>query len=339
MNYMTKTVSVVIPVRNENKYLEGFLQSLLQQSYPKQQMEWLFVDGMSTDDTRAILQAHAEDRPDLIRIIENPEQTVPYAMNRGIRAAAGKYIVRLDAHSEYAPDYIERCVWHLEHSDADNVGGVAEAAGRNPMGKTIAKVLGSRFGVGNSQFRTGGQGYVDTVPFGAYRREIFDRIGYYDERLTRNQDNELNFRVRKHGGKILLAPDIRFTYYGRDTVASLAKMARQNGYWNVVTMHLMPGSMGVRHFIPLVFVVSLILLPLLGFLHPLFHRLLLAELVLYFALAFAFAWRLKDNMREFALLVFLFPLFHISYGLGSLHGILDTFITKKALRTRGKENA
>lgn len=333
---MNKRVSVVIPIRNEQPYLDDFIDSLDRQTFTKEKMEWIFVDGMSTDDTLQILTQAKEKHPDRIRIFSNPDKTVPFAMNIGIRAATGDYIIRLDVHSLYAPDYIERCVWHLDHSDADNVGGVAQAAGRNPIGETISKVLGSRFGVGNSQFRTGGQGYVDTVPFGAYRREVFERIGYYDERLTRNQDNELNFRIRKNGGRILLVPDIRFTYFGRDTVAGLLKMARQNGYWNVVTMRLMPGSMGVRHFIPLAFVVSLLLLPLLAFLHPFFAGLLIAELIAYVTLDLFFSVRLSKSWKENFLLLILFPLFHGNYGIGSLHGLWDTFITGKALKSTGK---
>ncbi|MDI9502153.1 MAG: glycosyltransferase family 2 protein [Bacillota bacterium] len=329
---MEKHVSVVVPIRNESRYIEDFLHSLEQQTYPKEKMEWILVDGMSEDRTVHILHAYDEKHPGLLRVLENPDRTVPYAMNTGIRAAKGRYIIRLDAHSRYAPDYIEKCVLHLERSGADNVGGVAETVSRTKTGRTIAKVLSSRFGVGDSEFRTTGRGgYVDTVPFGAFPRELFDRIGYYDERLTRNQDNELNFRIRKNGGKILLSPDIRFQYFGRDTVHSLLKMARQNGYWNVITMQLMPGSMGIRHFIPLLFVVSLLVLPVLGFVHPLFHWLLLAEGVAYMALNALFSARAAESAGEFFFLLALFPLFHINYGAGSLRGVWRVYITRDAL--------
>ena len=239
-------------------------------------MEWILVDGMSEDRTVHILHAYDEKHPGLLRVLENPDRTVPYAMNTGIRAAKGRFIIRLDAHSRYAPDYIEKCVLHLERSGADNVGGVAETVSRTKTGRTIAKVLSSRFGVGDSEFRTTGRGgYVDTVPFGAFPRELFDRIGYYDERLTRNQDNELNFRIRKNGGKILLSPDIRFQYFGRDTVHSLLKMA-QNGFTgrHHHAADAAPWESGIYPFI--VCGVSFGI-AVLGFVHPLFHWLLLAE--------------------------------------------------------------
>lgn len=143
--------------------------------------------------------------------------------------------------------------------DADNVGGVAETKANGFVGNCIAKMLSSRFGVGNSEFRTNGKsGYVDTVPFGAFRREVFSKYGGYDERLVRNQDNEMNYRIRKNGGKIYLADDIHLSYYCRDSIKGISDMAKKNGMWNVITMKLCPGAMGIRHFVPLVFVLSII---------------------------------------------------------------------------------
>jgi len=193
-------VSVVMPVYNEEKYIDRCIQSLLLQDYPKEAMEWIFVDGMSADRTVEIISGYAERYPDLISIYENPNRTVPCAMNIGISKARGKYIMRLDAHAEYAPDYISKCVYYLDTTDAENVGGVAETKALTEFGCTIAKMLSTRFGVGNSCFRTGGgSGYVDTVPFGAFRREVFEKYGNFDERLTRNEDNEINYRIRKKG--------------------------------------------------------------------------------------------------------------------------------------------
>ena len=334
---MTPFISVVIPVLNEKNYIEACLESLLEQTYPKESMEWIFVDGMSHDGTKEILDQWHKNHPGLIRVFENPQKTVPFAMNKGIVESKGKYIVRMDVHSTYYPDYIEKCVHYLETTDAMNVGGMAETKSRGAMGAIITKVLSSPFGVGNSQFRIGGKGgEVDTVPFGAFRREVFDQVGLYDERLTRNQDNELNFRIRKAGGKILLFPDIRFIYYGRETVASLLKMARTNGYWNVLTMKIMPGSMGLRHFIPFLFLLSLIVLPLLGLVHPFFWWLLLVEAILYLALAAYFSAKQADNSKEFFWILFLFPLFHIHYGWGSLKGIIRTFIVRNAWSERNE---
>lgn len=337
---MKPMISVVIPVRNEKNYVKPCIESLLEQTYPKDKMEWIFVDGMSDDGTRDALRDYQKQYPNQIQILDNPEKTVPYAMNRGIRRAIGKYIVRLDMHSTFYPDYIERCIHYLETTDAMNVGGMAETKSRGAMGEIITKVLSSPFGVGNAQFRIGGKGgEVDTVPFGAFRKEVFDTVGLYDERLTRNQDNELNFRIRKSGGKILLCPDIRFVYYGRETVASLLKMARTNGYWNVITMKIMPGSMGLRHFIPLVFLLSVIALPLLGLLHPMFWWLFLEEMLLYFGLGAYFSAKQDSSLKEFVYVWGLFPLFHLHYGWGSLKGLFRTYITKDALEQKEKAHA
>lgn len=257
-----KFISVVMPVYNEEKYIENCIESLLLQDYPQQYMEWIFVDGCSDDDTQKLIAKYINEYPDLIKLFNNPQKTVPYAMNIGIKEAKGEYIIRLDAHADYNREYISKCVHYLNTTDADNVGGIAETKSKGFVGGCIAKMLSSKFGVGNSQFRTNGvSGYVDTVPFGAFRKEVFDRWGGYNERLTRNQDNEMNYRIRKNGGKIYLANDIRFSYYCRESIKGISNMAVKNGMWNVITMKLCPGTMGVRHFIPLVFLLSLIFCP------------------------------------------------------------------------------
>ncbi len=315
-------VSVVMPVYNESRYIDRCVQSLLRQDYPVSQMEWIFVDGCSTDDTADRLRKYRDEYPDLIIIRSNPHRTVPYAMNIGIAASKGKYVVRLDAHADYREDYISRCVYHLDHGDAENVGGIAETKANGFVGSCIAKMLSSKFGVGNSQFRTSGKnGYVDTVPFGAFRREVFSVCGGYDERLDRNQDNELNYRIRKNGGKIYLSDDIRFSYYCRDTVRGISQMARKNGMWNVITMKLCPGAMGLRHYVPMAFVLSIIVLGVGGLFVKAAWWLLLAECVLYLGLDALFSAGLASSLKEFFMLLALFPIFHCSYGLGSVRGI------------------
>lgn len=319
-------VSVVMPVYNEEKYIGKCIDSLLLQDYPAEKMEWIFVDGCSGDKTVDILKEYQDKYPKLIRVFSNPNKIVPYAMNIGIEASAGKYIVRLDAHADYAPDYISKCIYCLETTDAENVGGVAETKSNGFMGSVIAKMLSSKFGVGNSQFRTNGEsGYVDTVPFGAFKREVFSKYGGYDERLVRNQDNEMNFRIRKNGGKIYLSNDIHLSYYCRDSIKGISAMARKNGMWNIITMKLCPGSMGLRHFIPFLFVASLLGLGVLGFIHPAFWGLLGIETALYLLLDILFSIKQADTVKEFLALIILFPIFHIEYGVGSLVGITKLF--------------
>lgn len=322
-------VSVVMPVYNEEKYIKKCVDSLLEQDYPHENMEWIFVDGMSKDTTVGILEEYKEKYPNLIKVLSNPDKVVPYAMNIGIKEAAGKYIVRLDAHADYAKDYISKCVYYLDTTDAENVGGVAETKAEGFVGNAIAKMLSSKFGVGNSQFRTNGSsGYVDTVPFGAFRREAFKKYGGYDERLVRNQDNEMNYRIRKNGGKIYMSDDINLSYYCRDSIKGISQMALKNGMWNVITMKFCPGSMGVRHFIPFAFVFSVLGLSLLSFVYYGFLILLGIELALYILLDLLFSIKSATTVKEIFLLIILFPVFHIAYGFGSLKGIFKLF-TKK----------
>ena len=184
------SVSVIVPVYMEELHLEGCIHSLLQQRYPRGQMEWIFVDGGSSDKTLEILQGYQKKYPRLIRYYDNPKRIQACAMNIGIQNASGNYIIRMDAHAVYPADYITKCVWYLEHTDADNVGGIVLTKGCSGTGKNIAKMLSSRFGVGNSGFRTFAKGgYVDTVPYGAFRKEVFEKWGGFDERLARGEDN------------------------------------------------------------------------------------------------------------------------------------------------------
>ena len=317
-------ISLVLPVRNEEKYIRQCAESLFLQDYPKERMEVLFVDGCSTDRTVEILEAMRAEHP-LLRVLENPDRTVPYAMNVGIRESRGEYIVRMDAHAEYASDYVSGCIRALQSVECDNAGGVCVTRGRGYVGEAIAGALSTPFGVGNSMFRLDVRsGYVDTVPFGAFRRDLFERIGLYDERLTRNQDNELNYRIRKSGGKIYLDQNIRCTYYCRDTLRGIMKMGFQNGMWNVITLFLCPGSMGVRHFVPLLFVLSTLALLLLSLLlgPQVFGVLLGLEWFAYLSLDAFYSYTVAQRlgMKYLPVLPVIFPAFHIAYGLGSMRG-------------------
>lgn len=333
-------ISVIVPVYNEERYIAECIHSMLEQDYPQDRMEWVFVDGASTDRTLEILREYERKYPALISVMENVHKTVPYAMNMAIKATTGKYIIRLDAHAEYPNDYFSKCIEVLEETGADNVGGYFETTSRTEIGATIAKMLSSSFGVGDAKFRLANKdGYVDTVPFGTFRREIFDRVGLFDERLTRNQDSELNARIIRGGGKIYLSSKIRLAYYCRDSVWGILKMAMLNGKWNIITSRLCPGSMRLRHFVPCFFVLSLLLLPLLGLLWRGFWALLGLELALYLTLDVICSVRLADGFKEFCRLMYLFPAFHIFYGFGSLRGITAVLLGQEGTREKSELSA
>lgn len=219
-------LSVICPIYNEVKYIDVCIQSVLLQDYPKEQLEVLFVDGMSRDGTRERVLEYAREYP-FIKLIDNPKKIVPVAMNIGIRASKGDVVMRLDAHASYPTNYFGVLVKKLYELNADNVGAACRTDVLNKTPKTLAirEVLSNRFGVGNSTFRLGVDKVMDveTVPFGCWRRKVFEKYGYYDERLIRNQDIELNKRIIHGGGRICIVPETYCTYLARETFKGLAR--------------------------------------------------------------------------------------------------------------------
>lgn len=315
-------VSIIMPLYNEEKHIKKCLDSLVAQTYPLDQTEWILVDGNSTDKTVQIIEDYKKSNMYPIILLHNPKRKTPYALNMAIQEAKGKYIIRLDAHSYFYPDYIEKCVHYLINKDADNVGGIAETEANNFVGKSIAKMISTKFGVGGSDFRIGyGNRYVDTVPFGAFKREVFEKVGLFNTKLLRSEDNDMNSRIRQSGGKIWLADDIRFKYYCRDTVKGILKMGIQNGNALFFTLKENPKAMSIRHFIPFLFLLSLIIMPIFMAIHPFFGYAFLLEGLLYVLLDLYFSFCNKD--AKYGLItVWLYPLFHIVYGIGSLLGLL-----------------
>lgn len=314
-------VSVILPLYNEEKYIRGCLESLIAQTFPQNKMEWILVDGDSTDKTVQIINKFIETELYPIVLLRNEKKKTPYALNLAISQARGKYIIRLDAHSYFYPDYIEKCVHYLNTTDAENVGGMAETEATGYIGESIAKMLSTKFGVGGSDFRIGeGNRYVDTVPFGAFKREVFEKVGLFNTELLRSEDNDMNSRIRQSGGKIWLADDIRFKYYCRDTVRGILKMGLQNGNALFFTLKENPSAMSIRHFIPFVFLMSLIVLPIMSLLSTVFLWMLMTEFFVYFVLDFYFSF-FKGKPRCGLVTLWLYPLFHIVYGFGSLLGL------------------
>lgn len=328
-----ETVSIVIPVYNEEKFIEGLINSLLKQDYDKEKIEIIFVDGNSSDKTVEIINKKLANEKLQYRVMSNPKKITPKSVNMGIKEAQNDIIIRLDAHSEYPINYITKCVYYINNTDADNVGCLSKAEGKTKIGKAIANVVSSKFGVGNSGFRIKeNSGYVDTVPFGTFRKELFDKIGYFNEELIRSEDNEFNYRIRKNGGKVYLFNETEIIYYPRDTIYKLMKMGFQNGEWATYTGYIIPGTMGIRHFIPLLFVLGLIAGIIITALH--LKALTIAffsVLAIYFIIDLLFTLKsvIKDGIEQLICFI-IYPLFHISYGIGSIFGIFK--ILKKVIK-------
>ncbi len=271
-------VSIILPVRNEEKHITSCLQSIAAQDYPGELMELLVIDGLSDDST---LEKVAEfdstyDGTD-IQVYTNRYKTVPHALNLGISKAKGDIILRFDGHALMEPDYVSNCVKSLEQTEADNVGGPAlNSSDGSVIGRAIELSHYSPFGLGGGAFRTGSfEGLADTVTFGCFPKEVFSQYGLYDIRLDRNQDIELNWRIRKGlvlnpeqkirnsdagPGKIYLTPKIKSRYRCRSTLGGLWKQNFSNGQWVVYTKWIAPYALSLRHFVPLLFVSSLFLM-------------------------------------------------------------------------------
>ena len=314
-------VSIIIPTYNEAHRIKLCLDSILNQTFPKEEMEIIIVDGMSTDSTRDIILSYIDVLP--IKLFDNKKRIVTYALNIGIDEAVGDYIIRMDAHAEFPSDYIEKCLYYLDRIDADNVGGILITKGEGYFGEANAELLSSRFGVGNSQFRVGTKsGYVDTVPFGAFRAEIFKRIGNFNVNLPRSEDNDFNSRIIENGGKVFLANDISLTYYCRDDLRGLLKQGALNGNALFLTLKVNPSAMKLRHFVPFAFVCSIIFLPLLSVRYKIIRRLLLIELLLYGSLDLYFSF-FAGKLKFAPYKILAYPLFHLAYGCGSVIGLFN----------------
>jgi glycosyltransferase involved in cell wall biosynthesis len=324
-------VSIIVPCRNEEKFIGMCLDSILASDYPKDRLEVLVIDGMSEDRTRATIENY-KSRCTFIRLLDNPKKITPAALNIGITNAKGEIIMRMDAHNTYPPNYISGLVGWLEKTQADNVGGVCVTvpATQTFMAEAIALALSHPFGVGNAYFRIGVKEprWVDTVPFGCYRREVFDRIGMFDEELVRNQDGEFNHRLNKRGGRILLVPEIFSTYYARDSLAKLWRMYFQYGYFKPLVARKVGGVLTVRQLVPGIFVLSLLATAMLAPWSLYSGRLLGTIALAYISVSVGcsvFA-AFRRGMRSALALPVVFPVLHLSYGVGFIIGILNHLI-------------
>jgi GT2 family glycosyltransferase len=293
-------------------------------------MEIILVDGMSRDRTREIIKTF-QNTYHFIRLIDNYKKIAPVAMNLGIKASSGEYIFILSAHATYDKNYFTKLIENIQRLNVDCVGGVlqTEVKNKNLKSNAIKEILMHPFGVGNATFRTGGkvEQEVDTVAFGCYTKETFKKYGLFDERLIRNQDIELNKRIINGGGRIYLVPDVTATYYARENFTQLAKNNFANGKWNILTAFYAKtlNSLSLRHFVPLIFILSLLFPLLLSFIDIKFLWITLLSLSSYLALVIMISLKSINDKNSFFYLIMSFLTLHISYGMGSLMGIFSLF--------------
>lgn len=331
-------VSVIMPCRNEKAYIEGVVHSVFAQDYPSEHLEVIVADGMSDDGTREKLEQLAETYPQL-KVIDNPNRITPHALNVAIEASKGDVIVRFDAHAIYPSNYISELVMALDELGADNVGGVLITRPVNDSLKAqaIALAISSKFGVGNADFRTGAStvSQVDTVPFGCFRRSVFEELGLFDPDLVRNQDDEFNARMIQAGKKIFLIPDVKIEYFARATYSKLALMYYQYGLFKPLVNRKLNHPATLRQFVPLLFVLSLLAFPFTYF-SGILQFFWACMYVLYFVMSLAFSIRIALARKSLILtphLVSAFFLIHFSYGWGYIKGIFRFIIFDKKMNS------
>jgi len=320
------TVTVIMPVRNEGTFVARSLGAVLEQDYPADLMQVLVADGMSQDETRSIVEELARAHPaHAVEIVDNPGGIVPTGFNAALSRARGQIIVRVDGHTVIAEDYVSACVRALAETGADTVGGRMDAQGFGRTGEAIALATSSPFGVGDSHFHyASGQQWVDTVYLGAWRREVFARVGAFDPEMVRNQDDEFNYRLRAAGGRILLTDRIRSRYYSRATMRTLFRQYRQYGFWKVRVLQKHPKQMSLRQFVPPVFAAAVaggaVLAPTSG----LVRRVWAATLAAYgiAAVSASVTVARRSGWRHLPLLPVAFAAMHLGYGGGFLAGLI-----------------
>lgn len=330
---MNPSVSIIVPCYNEEKTIRHLIEAILGQTYPRESMELVISDGMSTDRTREVIAAFQAEHPDLtVRVTHNTARTIPSGLNQAIRESRGEIIVRLDAHSMPIPEYVERCVAAHESGKGDNIGGVWEIrpSAESWVAKSISFAAAHPLGVGDAMYRLNAKaGAVDTVPFGSFRRSLVDKIGAFDETLLSNEDYEFNTRVRESGGVVWLDPSIRSVYFSRSTFGKLAAQYWRYGFWKFKMLQRYPHTLRWRQALPPVFVLSLFALIVLSLPIPSARFLLAAQLLAYFS-ALGLAGLKLAFEKKTGFLLFGLPLaiavMHHSWGAGFLwSGISSVF--------------
>ena len=327
------SVSIVIPVLNEQKYIRSCLDSVLLQDYPSDKLEVILAVGPCVDDTEKIIAEYCAQYS-YIKTVKNPRGTISCGVNLAIKAAKGEYIVRFDAHSEFARDYVSKCIEYHLKTGADNVGGPTVVRGKNAVGRAVAAAYYSPFALGGGkQHIANYEGYGDTVSFGSFKKSTAERVGLFDERLILNEDDDFNFKIAETGGKIFISSKIRSIYYPRDSYLGLIKQYYGYGHWKVAVIKKHKRPARISHLIPLAFVLFLLIFGTLSIVFPIVRWGYFCVLSLYLLLDVLASFTLKAEDRQDGImlrlrLILIHFLLHISYGVGFLTGIFR-FMFKK----------
>lgn len=323
-------VSVVIPCRNEEEFIGACLDSIIANDYPKDYLEVMVVDGMSGDGTREIVRSYA-DRYPFVRLLDNPNTAIPFALNIGIKRAKGEIVMLMGAHARYSTNYVSKCVAAMQkYPEADNVGGVrrTEAINDTVVAKSIAYVVSHPFGGGNAAYHRGSASprCVDTVWGGCFRREVFEKIGLYNEALIGSEDREFNQRLRDAGGKVLLVPGIECTYYPRKNLLEYCRYMPHWGFWPFYAGKLASRRLvSFRNFMPMAFVVSLLIsLGAAGWTSMaryLFGTMVATYGMVCVACTLPLIKRERD-LRYVIVAPIIFAMTHVFYGFGSIYAVL-----------------
>ena len=330
MNY---EVAIVIPTLNEERFISRCLNSIIKQTYEFEKMDVMIIDGGSNDNTKDIVAEYQKSHQN-IRFIENKKKIQSVAFNIGFKKSTAPYIIRLDAHAEYDSKYISLCIENLKQDEKrGNVGGRCNILPFNQSiwAQTNAILNHSRFGIGGAAFRVSNEAHnTDSVPFGAFPRKIIEKIGGMREDLPRGEDNEYNSRIRKAGYKIFFDPNIISSYFARPTLGASCKQMYANGNSIGYLYYIDREAIGIRHLVPLLFVVSGLFSIIISVLWSPFCYVFCGGLALYIiADAIASIMGAKDNVKCTLPLFILFFCVHVSYGMGTIAGLI------KGLKTKG----
>lgn len=328
-------VTIIIPCRNEERFIASCLDSVIANDYPKDRLEVLVVDGMSEDGTRPIVEDYMKQHS-FIRILANPKRNFTSAVNMGISNAKGEVVMIIGAHATYEKGYVSKCIKSLRGYNADNVGGILIPIPfeNTAMAKAIALTLSHPFGAANSYSKIGSKAprWVDTVFGGCYKKEVFEKVGLFNEDLPRSADMEFNMRLKRAGGKILLIPEIVAYYYPKPDLKGFVEHNFDDGFWAIYPLKFGHRTFYWRHLVPLAFVLSLIGSAALAAFSSIFLRLFIGILGAYALANVASSIHIslrERNLKYLSTIPLAFVARHIPYGLGSLYGLLKVLVSKQ----------